>query len=55
MIERGQTVFPNRQEMGKRFSDHLAEAATLIEQTGYHRRDEALAELEIYLQTSGFA
>ncbi|MFT4926009.1 MAG: tetratricopeptide (TPR) repeat protein, partial [Phenylobacterium sp.] len=47
VIEHGQTVFSDdREAMKKRFHHHLNEAEKLIEQTGYHRRDQALKELQ---------
>ncbi|NQZ09280.1 MAG: TIR and AAA domain-containing protein [Algicola sp.] len=44
--ENGQELAPNSAAMKTRFAHHLEQAEKLIEQTGYHRRDGELVEVQ---------
>ncbi|MCJ8273914.1 MAG: hypothetical protein MJK04_31510, partial [Psychrosphaera sp.] len=46
VIELGETLSPDRDSMQNRFKTHFKEAETLINKTGYHRRDKALAAIK---------
>jgi len=46
IIEEGIEKDVSKKEMNKLFDEHVAKAGKLIEETGYHRRDQELAELK---------
>jgi hypothetical protein len=46
IIEDGMEKTLDKNEMEKRFKEHVAAAGKLIEETGYHRRDAELEELK---------
>ncbi len=46
IIENGETLSRNKEEMQARFQEHFKEAEKLINETGYHRRDGELKELK---------
>ncbi|NQZ10797.1 MAG: ATP-binding protein, partial [Algicola sp.] len=46
VIELGKTSTPDREAMQKRFKNHFEAAETLIDKTGYHHRDKALAAVK---------
>ena len=47
IIENGETLSLTKEEMQAKFQEHFKEAERLINETGYHRRDEELEELRI--------
>jgi len=47
VIENGETLILTREELQAKFQEHFKEAARLIEETGYHRRDGELEELRM--------
>ena len=46
IIEDGQVLQLTKEQMQEKYQQHVKEAEQLINQTGYHRRDEELAELK---------
>ena len=45
VIENGETLRLTKEEMQAKFQEHFTEAERLVEETGYHRRDDELDEL----------
>ncbi len=46
VIENNETLNLSKDEMQARFNEHLKQAAVLVEETGYHRRDDEVKGLE---------
>ena len=46
IIEDGENLDLTKEEMKARFGEHFKEAERLIKETGYHRRDGELEELQ---------
>ena len=46
IIEDGQTLSLTKEQMQTKFQEHFKEADWLVQETGYHRRDAELEELQ---------
>ncbi len=47
IIENGETLSLTKEEMQTKSQEHFKEAERLVNETGYHRRDEELKELKV--------